>query len=45
VQIQVLISPFYIGINILQYSSGRFWKCGVPLIAVPGMEAFLSTRM
>jgi hypothetical protein len=50
VQIHVLISPFHIRINILQYSSGRFWKYGVPVIAIPemegfDMEVFLSTRI
>jgi hypothetical protein len=45
VHIHVLISPFYIGINILEYSSGGFWKYGVPVIAVLDMEAFLSTIM
>jgi hypothetical protein len=45
VQIQVLISPFHIGINILQYSSERFWKYGVPVIVVPSMEVSVSTRM
>jgi hypothetical protein len=44
VQIHALMSHFHVEINILQYSSGRLWKYGVPVKEVLDMEAFLSTR-
>jgi hypothetical protein len=45
VHIHVLISPLYIGINILEYSFGRCWKYGLPVIVILDMEVFLLTIM
>jgi hypothetical protein len=45
VHIHVLISPLYIRINILEYFFGRFWKYGLPVVAILDMEVFLSTIM